>query len=420
MAKITTDLFGSLALIPLQPERPVREVMEFLTDTSESYNGKEERYQLRAKGRQYFEYLIPQQAANLPDSFNTAYGNIRGKWAVPIWTEAQRLGVVSASSYEIVCDTSNFDIRESSLAMLYSDCNKWEILQTNEFTETGVSLRHQVQDTFNAPFLIPVRLADVRGNIEHVTSGHGGSQKYNFFVQDSRMIVEGPAGYGVAYGEYYGGIDISGSLYGYGTYYGYGYGGYAGIQYKGEDIYFEVPLQGSSRYFRKREDINDFDLGVVETRSPWLNTKFAVPYRAILEGAFELLDFKRFLFRRAGKCRPFWMPTFENNLRVVYEAGTIEDSIVVEGDSYLDYANRTNIAIKRIDNTWLAREVTSVSSVGSGRLRLFFDGPLNMKADELATASYMGLYRLDSDRIEFNHVGNNVCEVEIPLLELAP
>ena len=400
MAKITTDLFGTLALIPLQPERPVREVMEFLTDTSESYNGKEERYQLRAKARQTFEYSIPQQAAKLTDNFNTAYFNIRGKWAVPIWTEAQQLESVSIGSYEIICDTSNFDIRESSLALLYLSCDKWQIVETNLLTETGISLRHPVEANLNKPFLIPVRLAYVRGNIEHITNGYGGSQKYNFFIQDSRMIVEGPAGYG--------------------TYYGYGYGGYAGVQYKGEDIYFETPLQSSSRAFMKREDINDFDLGIVESRSPWLNARFGVPYRALLEGPFELLNFKRFLFRRAGKFRAFWMPTFESNLRFVYSSGTLTDSIIVEADSYLDFGQRTNIGIKRIDETWIAREVVSVSSVGINQYQLTLDGPLNMKGDELAFISYLGLYRLDSDRIEFNHIGGGVCEVEIPLMELEP
>ena len=66
MAKITTTLFGELAILPYQAEAPVKESLEFLTDVITAYDATEERLQLRSKPRQSFNYSIYSRATKLP------------------------------------------------------------------------------------------------------------------------------------------------------------------------------------------------------------------------------------------------------------------------------------------------------------------------------------------------------------------
>ena len=46
MAKITTTLFGELAIIPFQAEAPISETLEFYTDVMLASDGTEKRLQL--------------------------------------------------------------------------------------------------------------------------------------------------------------------------------------------------------------------------------------------------------------------------------------------------------------------------------------------------------------------------------------
>ena len=94
MAKITTTLEGDLAIIPLQAMAPFRESLEWKTDISISFNGTEERLALRRRPRQYLDTDYQAQYEKMQDAFNTAYGALGLKWAVPYWPHATNLGTL--------------------------------------------------------------------------------------------------------------------------------------------------------------------------------------------------------------------------------------------------------------------------------------------------------------------------------------
>src|SRR5262245_36294877 len=119
MAKQTTALFGTVAFVPTQPQAPMQESLEWLTDLMVSQNGTEQALQLRTAPRQRFTYNLPEQDDKKQASFNTQYGAIPNLWAIPIWAEPQYVGTLAAAATSISCVVDIYDFRDESLAFIY-------------------------------------------------------------------------------------------------------------------------------------------------------------------------------------------------------------------------------------------------------------------------------------------------------------
>ena len=386
MAKIITTLFGTLALIPQVAEVPVIETLSFLTDQIESYDGTEQNIQLRAKPRRSFNYSIPLQSGVDAGVFNTAYGAIRDKWAVPVWTDAQYVGSVADAATFVYCDTTNFDLRDESLAMLYNGCGQYKILEITTVDADRINFE-ELDGAIKGAMLIPVRVGFVSANIAKATNGFNGKVSITFDVDDL-------AEYTPADPE----------------------------QYLGNDIYYSPSLlDGGSldTYFNQRQDITDFDLGIVERRSPWLHAKFGRRYRSLTATPEERTEFRNFIYRRQGKSRPFWMPTFQNDLRIK-NTGTLTSTLVTPLDSYIDYGSeRTHIAIEA-GGVWYPRVISSPTPTGADTMQFTLSSAVNVPAASVTRISYLGLNRLNTDTIEFNYNDSKTVETAFQILELSP
>ncbi len=384
MAKITTVLFGDLALLEFQPEAPANESLEFLTDIMDSYNGKEQRLQLRSKPRQYISYTIPLQFWNIAQSFNTSYGAIGKLWAVPVWSENQYVGTINASAASITCSTTLYDIRASSLALLYAGPDSWQIVEIGTITASSVNVTNTLTYMTNC-YLIPIRLGWVEGQISSNTNGYSKKITVTFEIEDNLEIT--PA---------------------------------TPTQYLSNDIYYTPSLlqnESLSRSIRTNMEKMDGELGIIRRQFPWVNSRYASGYNTITINRTEYIDYKNFIHRRAGKFRAFWMPTFEQNLRLV-STGTITTTIIIESDGFNDYTFRPNIAILA-DGVWYPRIVSNPVVQPLNRLQLTLNTALNIPASQITTICYLGLNRLDTDRIELNWA-EGIMESNINILELTP
>ena len=382
-----TGLPRDLALLPYPPEAPVRESLDFLTDVMISHNGTEDRIQLRSKPRQSFTYKIPTQAWNMANAFNVGYAAIRDRWAVPVWPEGQYIGLIHPNTAFISCATSSYDLRPNSYALIYAACESYQLVEITTVEPNGINIIGDVGG-FKGAWLIPVRLGWIAGNMSRQTNGHNAITEITFEIEDNPTYD-----------------DITPE------------------QYSGNDIYYEPGLLSSgsiTRTVEKISDVADFDLGPVARRSPWLNARYGTPYRSVLVGPEEIRAYKDWLFRRAGKFRAFWMPTFEANLRVV-GSGNIATTLMIEADSFIPYGSkRTHIAIQGIDGQWRVRTILYFLQMGADRVQLTLSSPLNMASSSIAHISYLGLNRLDTDKIELQWIGGGVVESNVRILEITP
>lgn len=387
MARVTTTLFGNLALIPAPAVVPCVESLQFLTDMSESNDGSEQNIQLRTKARQTLQYQIPLKPATDADVFNTGYGALRKKWAIPLWIEAQPVGTVANGATLINCITNVYDFRNDSLAFLFDITGKYQVLEISTFDSTKINLSSPIVGLFRSAYLMPCRIGRVSGSMAKQFSGYSGNVKVQFFVEDTLAIT-----------------------------------GAEPTQYLSNDIYFEAGLfeNGSTETeIEQRNDIIDFNLGVSESRTPWLHAKHGRQHNSQMRNAQEIRTYKEFLYRRAGKSKVFWMPTFLNDLRL-QNTGNIVSTIVTYRDSYLEYTqNRVHIAIEA-GGVWYPRIISAPTPTSADTMQFTIDSPLNVDASTVTRISYLGLYRLDSDSIDLNYGSSLLTEASVRIKELLP
>lgn len=336
--KVTVVNFDELAILPYQPQAPIIERFEWLSDVIEFKNGTEERYGPRLVPRHFFEYKFPLQTWKKAEAFNTLYGAVRKNWAVPIWTEGQFVGDISPGQFVISCDTLVHDLQAGSLVMLFNGSDEFKVLEIESKTDTDITLAVD-PGAMSGAYVLPVRAGFIVGTVTITTGGREALASVTFQIDDALNVPE-----------------------------------VVPLQHKSDDIYFDAGLFGDSktidRVIEMRNDVNDFDIGIVAHSTPWLNARYSMPYKWLLDGAEEVRAFKEFLFRRSGKVRRFWLPTFENDLRHK-STGTISSLLVVESDSIIDYGSqRVNIAIEKNDGSWLVREVTNFQQSGAPTVEL--------------------------------------------------
>ncbi len=390
MAKIVTNLFGELALLPIPARAPLQEILEWRTDVMTSFNGTEKRLRLRNHPRQTFLYRYPETADIKPAAFITQYGALGSKWAIPLWAEAQYIGVVLANLQTISCDTTNYDLRAQSLALLYQNATKWQVIEINTVAPGELTLVGYT-NAFQNAYLIPLRVGRVEGSFKRTSNGYEAETQVRFEVEDPQALTE----------------DVP-------------------TQFLGFDLYLTPGLfmnEALSHEISTRVDKVDYALGKVAHRTPWRHNRDIRPKHVLCKGAAEIRSYRRWLMRRAGRFRPYWEPTFENDLRHK-ASGTVTNVLSIHAaDGFLDWLPfRNHVAVLTAEGVWLCRTIIDAAPKPGdiSTVELTLDSALNIAATNIRAISFLGLRRLDTDLVELNWRGNSVVTSTVNTVEIQP
>lgn len=387
MASFSHPDLGLIGLLPIPAQAPYRESLSWFTDVFPAYNGGEERTQLRMKPRLRSTTDFTAQPDVSKDVYNTVYGGIARRWGVPLWSQARRVGAVYSGQLVLPVDTRYADFRVGTPVLLMGACRRWFVDFIDDIDENSITLLNGVSSLDNA-FAIPLRIGRMVSNGQKSTNGYSSDWRITYEVDDN--------------------MDLEVS---------------APSQYYGDDIYLTPTLlEGDflNESIQTRTEKFDFEVGIVKAFPVWDNNRTTRPYKVITETDEEAWSLRQWLYRRAGRYRPFWLPTFENDIRL-HQTGSIASTVSVLADSRVPYTQgRLNLAFGLRNGSWLPRRVVSESSSGANVRSLTLDSALNVDASEVLCISYLGLRRLDSDQVDLSWIGNNCCEVNIPMLELTP
>lgn len=161
MSKLAYPGFENFAFIPYAPDS-VKESLEFDTDVIITHDGSEDRTATRATARQTYRYEFDASIVNAQSPFNLFDQNIRGDWAVPLWSEAQYVGTVSGTT--IACNTVISDFRADSLVLVFKNNESWQVRQIDSISEGVLTLTASLTAMTGA-YVIPIRPATVLGNV---------------------------------------------------------------------------------------------------------------------------------------------------------------------------------------------------------------------------------------------------------------
>lgn len=368
------------------PLRDTTERYEFKTDVHKSYDGTiEERLPLRDQARQSFNYSQLALRKEIPELFNVLYSWMRKEFLIPQLLESKVVGDLTDDFIET--ETTNLGINIGTLILIYSNEN----YQVREVTEIG---RYEVIEdiptyidgyrlnaavTATAASIKPLRKCIISGDVKMQANGSVLKPNLNFLVLDS---VEYPVAA-------------------------------VPLQYKEDDLYFtSLLLEGNMLdvNFQQHQALVDGDLGGIWSFSHWIQPETLKNLRVIMKSRQEYIDYKKWFYRRRGRLNPFWLPSYQNNFNFISRSAS---SITVKNDNYL--SDRKNIAIKA-NGVWTAHSVTSTSVSGENIvMNLTPQPPINIER-----VSYLGLYRLNSDAVEFYFKGADIVEATVPIVEITP
>lgn len=357
---------------------------EFKTDVHQSFDASsEERIPLLDVARQSFNWSMMAFRNEVPEMFNDLYSWMRKDYLVPQPLESQLVGNLSDDFIET--DTSNLGINVGTLILVtalgvssvveVTEIGRYEVIEGVPTYIDGYRLNEAVTAT-NAQ-IQTLRKVIIAGNPTSQANGLMFKPTLNLRVLDSveYPISENPT------------------------------------QFKGDDLYF-TPLLLNGDYleinFEQHQAIVDGEIGQFWQFTHWINPLINKNFRVIMSNRQEYIDYKKWFYRRRGRLNPFWLPSYQNNFNFISRSSS---SITVKNDNYL--SDRKNIAIKA-NGVWTAHSVTSTSVSGENIvMNLTPQPPTNIER-----VSYLGLYRLNSDAVEFYFKGADIVEATVPIVEI--
>lgn len=374
------------AMLALQPEAPVTEKLVWFTDLIVSKDGSEQRWQIASDPRQEFDFMFPATDKRKVLAFNTVWGALPKEWLVPVWPQAQAYGAVSAGLATLANVNLDSELRAPGLALLWQSDTQWQIVGFDSFDGDDMLLNTLTQ-AFTDAWLIPLRTGFMQQNAVRKLNGYEATFDLNFTIRDNAALT-------VA----------------------------APTQYLGDDLYTVPTLfKGEELSDDMLSNIDLFDpmVGPVAFYQNWDHSKIAKTYRVVCENAAETWELREFLHRRAGRFRAFWQPSFENDLRLE-STGTIVSTMNIVKDDFIRHAaDRTHIAIEAA-GVWYPRAITLITEVDADTVQLTLSSAVNVAANRISRISWLGLRRLNTDRVEIRYVGGGVAEAEFRTLEVSP
>lgn len=390
--KLTTVNFGEVVLLTSPALVGATESIGFKTDVFESKNGTETRIPLKDKARQTLGFSSIVLKKEIAKNFNVQWGGIRKNWAVPLFQESQFVGDVVSETVvideqeveqtSVLCRTDIFSFYNGCLALLRNDTEQF-LVEVQAVESDRLVLANAV-NIANAK-LYPVRVCFINGDISRQISGLHTQSSITFIVIDEPEVSESMP-----------------------------------EQFLANDLHkFCLMLEGSSleATISQQQSIINNEVGVIYQSTDWDFARYSKQYRTILRGPEELYAYRQFLFRRRGKYRPFWLPTYESNMRCK-STGFISSVLLIESDQYKQLSNvRKHIAIKS-NGVWTAHTITASALLSATTVQLTITPALNKEASTVQLISYLGLHRLDADSVELHYQGADLVEVSVPILEI--
>lgn len=376
--------YDNCAVIVKKPVLPMRETYSWLTDILTSFNGTEDRSPLRSKPRLAVTHKYEFTKAEKADVFNTVYGGVRKGWAVPLWQYAQKISTQSGSA--ISCDTS-YPLKDREMVLIYVSDAVWRFADIHSSSLNVINISESIADLIN-PWLIPVKLGYINGDASLISTGHDGVIELSFRLNHSNTLT-----------------------------------GIIPDQFNSKDLCFDQRLHGSGNTYKSNifaeEYLADFNLGKINSITPWLNSKITQTQYAVNKGLNEFNTFLKWLYRREGRYLEYWRPSLEKDFRIL-STGALTTSINVYRDSFTTWSlNRIHIVFQDKSGNWIPKTIINVIILDDTTMTLEWSGSIGIAAENIYRMCYLGLRRLNSDTINIDWIGDMVNKCELVDTEIS-
>ena len=385
---------------PFAPDwtEPVIERLEWLTEVIEARNGIEQRARLRTHPRRTVEW----QLAAGYDPVRVRLENVllaaQGAGCMaPVWTDFTRLDTAAAAGAASLSGaTADRDFRPGDRFGLIGPDGAAEFGTIDTVTPSGATLVAPLVRAWPAGTkLVPLRAARLGDSLTvGYLSDAIGAATVQFRFEDEHAVS--PAAEAADYR------------------------GYPVLLSRTE--WSEDPTAEHSR----RLEVFDSETGLIDERDALGFATVTRTHRWVLTSRAEQSAFRAWLFARAGRLNPFWLPSGQEDIRLVAgPSGTtvtlnVENrghALIAAGDAYV---GRRDIMIETHAGARYYRRVVNAIGVDPTTEQLVIDAPIGvaLSLSDIRRISFMRLVRLASDAVELAHHTDELAVCQLSLASL--
>lgn len=372
---------------PFLPQIEHRETLEWRTDLLPSFS-HEQRLALRQAPRQAFSYtfLLDQHSFSVAKALSSQWAH--RVYGVPVWSEMTRVGWLPVGTTILRLDTRFADYRNNDLVLIWESSTRFVAVENLQVLEDQIELKLPLEVSFQNAYVAPLRLARTPQGVSFRRYAHDTTSASAIF-----QVVQNK--------------DLSAaSRY---------------PKYRGKDVLTDRTILVGELTERIFRPVDEFDNGsgpvIVDIKENWVNSAKTISFDPLTRE--ERWSVRSWLHSLRGRQRSFWLPSWNQDLILLEDAGASETFITVRPIGYPMYYGIKDIMIQlKIGDQVFARIISGeVASNGNEVLRLSAPLEVGFTVEEVDFICFMSHVRLNSDRVEVQHSYAGRATLSIPVVE---
>ncbi|MCH9691038.1 MAG: hypothetical protein K0U59_03060 [Gammaproteobacteria bacterium] len=375
--------------------QPVIERLEWLTQVMESHSGKEQRVRLRTGARRSLEYSLllgtHRERVRLENLLHAWQARVFG---LPLWPQVQVTSqMIYVGALSLPIDSANKDFIVGGLVGLVLGSDS-EFAEVTEVQTNTLVLKSPLEKSWPpGTKLLPVKPARLQGELKLDYLNDAIVQTRARFQLEETWQEE-PITEPLQYRDFPVLMTPSNWRENIDT------------EYSRKLIELD--------YLTGRRAFDDFS-GVGRMRRA---------HHFLLVGRATIAGFKTWLATRAGKLKPFWLPSFQADLALTRPIGAFDSAISVDNRAFAANGGarigRRDILIATTTGQNYFRRITGATELTNTTESLGLDKVLGeaVLPSQIRHITFMQLVRLDSDAVEIAHHTDQLAEVSLTLRSL--
>ena len=390
---------GNFRLFPLPPDwtKGITEKISYMTDVLVGYSDAEQRRSLRSNPRRGLSFSILTMNERETALFDSLiFGWMQNPFGVPWWPDAQFLPADVAQCSDVVpIATADRLFANGGLAVIWQNAANYEVLAVDVVSANNFTLSTPTQFSWEAgnAIVAPVFLARLPDKFDVSRWSSGGISADLDFAGEAGQIAPSFAA--------------------------------TSPQYRGIDVLDCSPnwSEAAKRTMKRSLVVLDSETGDITVEAKSVSPVPSAPLNLWLDGHDQVAAFRAFLDRRLGRLAPFWAPTWDQILLLLFDIAPTSSTITIQESGYTRYlfpsVARHDLAFIAADGSRHYARVTASVENGDGTETLSFAGPLGFTLQASQTqVSFLTLCRLDADEIDLSWPTSDHADVALATAEI--
>lgn len=375
-------------LWPYRPTIGTAESLEWFTEILRSRTG-EQRLCLREVPRQFFDYssILEDHEFSRAKAFARRNANLPIK--VPVWVEVTELDYsLAAVDTTIDLDTTTADYRVDGDLIVWSDNSRAIAATILAITPTQITLTEPLGTSFSAPVVAPVRLGLAMDGFSYTRESTFTNVGASFLIIDNEnltWVTDYP-------------------------------------QYLSLDVITEETVVVSDineTIIRISEYVDSgFGLMVPEDKSDY--NDFGQTLGFVEYGAAALWRRRKWFYGLRGKQQAFWLPSFNEDLRLAENITSGSTLIKVDTIGPLTSYVGQHIMIELNSGVRYFREIVSAAQLFNDIDQIVVNSAIsaNITQTDIRNFSFLSKVRLNSDTVQFEYLETGITTITVQIMEI--